>query len=75
VNAGANVNAEFLDCFGYRLAASNGTRRTIKSRDESVARSVDFPAAMPLKLLANQRVMLVQNVFPRAVAKFGCSRG
>jgi hypothetical protein len=37
VNTRSNVNAELLDCLGYRLAAANSARRTIKSRYKAVA--------------------------------------
>jgi hypothetical protein len=70
VNASANLNAELLDRIGDRPAAANGTRRTIKSRQKSVAHRVDFSTAVPLELLANKQVMLSEEVLPCVVAKF-----
>ena len=75
VNASANVNAELLDRVGDRQAAANRTRRTIESSQKAVARRIDFPTAVPLKLLTNEQVMLSKKVLPCAVAEFDHSRG
>jgi hypothetical protein len=70
VNTGANVNAESLDRIHNCPSAADRARRTIKRRQEAVARSIDFSAAMPRELVTNKGVMLHEEVFPSAVTEF-----
>jgi hypothetical protein len=60
VNPSANFNAEFLHGVGNRLSAADSTCRTIKSRQKTIARRVDFSTAVPPELLADKQVMLGQ---------------
>jgi hypothetical protein len=70
VDARANVNAEFPDRVHNCPSAADRTRRTIKCRQEAVARSIDFAASMPRELVTNKGVMLSENIFPSSVPEF-----
>jgi hypothetical protein len=74
VDASPNMDAELFNRIGGRLAAANCARRTVKGRQKAVAHRIDFSTAMQPKLLANNQVMLIEEVPPCAVPKLDHSR-
>jgi hypothetical protein len=70
VNACANVNAQLPDRVHNCLTAADGTRRTIKCRQEAVPGSIDFTTSMPGELFTNKGMMLGEQVFPISVTEF-----
>jgi hypothetical protein len=70
VNACANVNAQLLDRVHNCPSATNRARRSLKRRQETVTRSVDFAAAMLYELITNNRVMLSEKIFPSSITEF-----
>jgi hypothetical protein len=70
VYSGANANAKIPDRIHNCPSAADRTRGTIKCRQETVTRSVDFAAAMLCELITNKRVMLSEKVFPSSITEF-----
>jgi hypothetical protein len=70
VNAGANVNTEFLHRVHNCPSAADRTRWAIKCHQEAVAGGVDFATSMPRELVTNKGMMLSEKLFPSSVAEF-----
>jgi hypothetical protein len=71
VNTSAYLDAEALDRFGNRFAATDCSRCSVKNGKKTVASRVNFAAAVALELLADEEVVMSEKLFPGAVAGRG----
>ncbi len=74
VQAGAHVEAQVANTLGDRTGAADRARRPVETREEAVAGDVELGAAEANELAADQRVMTLEELPPRAVAELRCFR-
>src|SRR6516225_3212429 len=75
MNASADPETKRLDSVDNRPATSHRTRRSIECRQKSIACRINLATAMTLELLAHEKVMLIEKLFPCPVTDFACSLG
>src|SRR6516225_2998842 len=75
MNASTDPDTKRLDRVRNRPTTSHRTRRSIECCQKSVACRIDLAPAMTLELLAHEKVVLIEKLFPRPVTDFACSLG
>ncbi len=63
------------DIGGYRLRTAHCARRPVKRGQEGIARGVDFAPAVLAKVIADHRMVFLQELTPAIIADVGCYLG
>jgi len=71
VEARTDLDSERPDIIGYGTSAANAARRPVEGRQNSVTRRLDFVASKTRKITPDRGTMVVKEVTPAAIAKFG----
>src|SRR5206468_8263750 len=69
VEAGPDLDTEAPHGIADAFGATDGAGRSVEGREETVTGSADLTSTMALDLLADDRVMTVEEVAPDAVAE------
>src|SRR5439155_25302391 len=75
VNSGADIESDLADRLRDGRRASHGPSGSVKDRQKAVARRVDLSPAEPAELLADDRVMAIQERPPGVVTEDTCPLG
>src|ERR1700694_4191429 len=75
MQAGANVQVELAELVADGDGAADGATRTVERGEHSVTERLDEPPPVALDLLADERIVPLEQCAPAAVAQLGRARG